>query len=160
MRINAATAVLLLFVLIAGAACTTTLLPKKEGAAAVDYQKQFEAAYNQLHIAPPAQREDKQPLVLAHYMPWFQKYGFHWQQGGAKFDPAEILPNGRANISSHYYPLTGNYDSNDTAVLEYQAALMKMAGIDGVIFDWYGITEGVDYKPIHEATLGRRICKS
>ena len=153
MRINAVLAVLLLFVLIAGAACTTTLLPKKEGAAAVDYQKQFEAAYNQLQIAPPAQREDKQPLVLAHYMPWFQKYGFHWQQGGAKFDPAEILPNGRANISSHYYPLTGNYDSNDPAVLEYQAALMKMAGIDGVIFDWYGITEGVDYKPIHEATL-------
>jgi hypothetical protein len=86
-------------------------------------------------------------------MPWFQKYGFHWQQGGAKFDPAEVLPGGRANISSHYYPLTGNYDSADPLVLEYQLALMKIAGIDGVIFDWYGITEGIDYKPIHDATL-------
>ena len=132
--------------------CTTSILPKKEGAA-VDYQKQFEAAYNQLQIAQPSQRPEQQPLVMAHYMPWFQKYGFHWQQGGAKFDPAEILPNGRANISSHYYPLTGNYDSADPLVLEYQVALMKMAGIDGVIFDWYGITEGIDYKPIHEATL-------
>jgi hypothetical protein len=86
-------------------------------------------------------------------MPWFQKYGFHWQQGGAKFDPAQVLPGGRANIASHYYPFTGNYDSADPAVLDYQLALMKMSGIDGVIFDWYGITEGVDYKPIHDATL-------
>ena len=134
------------------AACTTSLLPKKDGAPA-DYQKQFEAAYNQLQIAEPSQRQAKQPLVLAHYMPWFQKYGFHWQEGSPKFDPAEILPNGRANIASHYYPLTGNYDSADPLVLEYQLALMKIAGIDGVIFDWYGIIEGIDYKPIHDATL-------
>jgi hypothetical protein len=138
--------------LIMAAACTTTLLPKK-AEDPEDYGKIFEAAYNQLQIGTPAVREDKRPLVLAHYMPWFQRYGFHWQQGGAQFDPAEILPNGRANISSHYYPLTGPYDSNDPAVLEYQAALMKMAGIDGVVIDWYGITEGVDYKPIHEATI-------
>ena len=48
--------------------------------------------------------------------------------------------------------MTGNYDSADPALIEYQLALMKMSGIDGVIFDWYGITEGIDYKPIHEAT--------
>lgn len=151
MRTSAVLKVFVLLALLSSAACTTTLLPKQEGA--VDYQTQYQAAYNQLQIAEPAQREAKQPLVLAHYMPWFQKYGFHWQQGGAEFDPAEILPNGRANIASRYYPLTGSYDSSDPAVLEYQAALMKLAGIDGVIFDWYGVTEGVDYKPIHEATL-------
>ncbi|MCL2880927.1 MAG: discoidin domain-containing protein [Treponema sp.] len=133
------------------AACTTTLFPQKQGP--VDYQKQFQSAYAQLRIAQPAQRPDIQPVVLAHYMPWFQKYGFHWQEGGAKFDPAQILPDGRANIASHYYPLTGNYDSADPLVLEYQLALMKMAGIDGVIFDWYGITEGIDYKPIQDATV-------
>ena len=140
-----------LFALILCAACTTTL--RKKEMTAADYQKQFEAAYARLQITQPSQRQEKQPLVLAHYMPWFQKYGFHWQEGGAKFDPAQILPNGQANIASHYYPLTGNYDSADPAVLEYQLALMKMAGIDGVIFDWYGVTEGIDYKPIHEATL-------
>jgi len=118
-----------------------------------DNKEQFKAAYAQLQIAEPSLRQEKQPLVLAHYMPWFQKYGFHWQEGSAKFDPAQILPDGKANIASHYYPLTGNYDSKDTLVLEYQLALMKIAGIDGVIFDWYGITEGIDYKPIHEATL-------
>jgi hypothetical protein len=150
MKKSAIPAAITLGILMTGA-CTTSLLPKDKQA--VDYQKLFDAAYDQLQIAAPSRREEKQPLVLAHYMPWFQKYGFHWQQGGAKFDPAEVLPNGRANISSHYYPLTGNYDSNDPLVLEYQVSLMKMAGIDGVIFDWYGVTEGVDYKPIHEATL-------
>jgi len=141
-----------IIVLVLGAACTATSSSKKEEAP-VDYTKQFEAAYTQLNIAEPSQRQDKQPLVLAHYMPWFQKYGFHWQEGGAAFDPEQILPDGRANIASHYYPLTGNYDSSDPAVLDYQLALMKIAGIDGVIFDWYGITEGIDYKPIHQATL-------
>jgi hypothetical protein len=140
------------FIIFFEVSCTTSLLPKKEGEAP-DYQKQFEAAYTQLQINKPSAREEKKPLVLAHYMPWFQKYGFHWQEGSAKFDPAQILPNGRANIASHYYPLTGNYDSSDLQILDYQLALMKMAGIDGVIFDWYGTIEGVDYKPIHEATI-------
>jgi hypothetical protein len=133
-------------------ACTATSPSKKEEAA-VDYKKQFEAAYAQLKIDEPSQRQEQQPLVLAHYMPWFQKYGFHWQQGGASFNSEQVLPDGRANIASHYYPLTGNYDSSDPVVLDYQLALMKIAGIDGVIFDWYGITEGIDYKPIHQATL-------
>jgi hypothetical protein len=145
-------AMVLFGILITNLTCTSTLPPKQEDEEP-DYQKQFEQAYNLLQIAEPSLRQEQQPLVLAHYMPWFQKYGFHWQQGGANFNPEQILPDGRANIASHYYPLTGNYDSADTAVLEYQLALMKIAGIDGVIFDWYGITEGIDYKPIHEATL-------
>jgi len=118
-----------------------------------NYKELFETAYAQLQITSPSQRKEQKPLVLAHYMPWFQKYGFHWQQGGAAFNPEQILPDGRANIASHYYPLTGNYDSADPLVLEYQLALMKIAGIDGVIFDWYGITEGIDYRPIHRATM-------
>jgi len=151
MKASAISTVVLLSLLISSTTYTTTL-SQREGEA-VDYQRQFEAVYAQLRISEPSQRQESQPLVLAHYMPWFQKYGYHWQEGSARFDPAQIFPNGRANIASHYYPLTGNYDSADTDVLEYQLSLMKMAGIDGVIFDWYGITEGIDYKPIHEATL-------
>ena len=113
----------------------------------------FNNAYMNLRINEPSQRQARQPLVLAHYMPWFQKYGYHWTEGSSKFDPVQILDDGRANIASHYYPLTGNYDSSDPFIHDYQLALMKMAGIDGVIFDWYGITEGIDYKPIHEATI-------
>ena len=114
--------------------------------------KTVDSAYARLKIEEPPQRQNTQPLVLAHYMPWFQKFGYHWSEGSSKFDPGTILPDGRANIASHYYPLTGNYDSADTALIEYQLSLMKMAGIDGVIVDWYGITEGLDYTPIHKAT--------
>jgi hypothetical protein len=136
--------------------CTTTILPNK---AQTDYAGQFESARKQLQIAEPAVRADKQPLVLAHYMPWYEappvseQYGFHWHQGGSKFDPYTTLADGKASIASHYYPLTGPYDSKDTAVLEYQAALMKMSGVDGVIFDWYGVTDALDYKSVHEATI-------
>jgi hypothetical protein len=138
-------------------ACTSTIGSKKESPE--DYAKQFEAAYKQLQVRTPAARQEKQPLVLVHYMPWFQappvdeQYGFHWHQGGSKFDPYETLPDGKAQIASHYYPLTGPYDSRDVSLLAYQAALMKMAGIDGVIFDWYGVRDALDYKVIHEATL-------
>ncbi|MDR0644592.1 MAG: discoidin domain-containing protein [Treponema sp.] len=144
--------------MIALTGCTTTILPKRDGIQ-TDYAGQFEAARKQLQIAEPAARANKQPLVLAHYMPWYEappvseQYGFHWHQGGSKFDPYTTLPDGRAVIASHYYPLTGPYDSKDTAVLEYQAALMKMCGIDGVIFDWYGIKDALDYKSVHEATI-------
>ncbi|MCX7656900.1 MAG: endo-1,3-alpha-glucanase family glycosylhydrolase, partial [Treponemataceae bacterium] len=139
-----------------GKSCTTTIAsPQKEEGTT----KQFENARQQLQIVSSPARSEKKPLVLVHYMPWFQAppvdsgYGFHWHMGGVKFDPFETLPDGRAKIASHYYPLTGPYDSRDPAVLKYQVALMKIAGIDGVIFDWYGIEDALDYKQIHESTL-------
>ncbi|WP_304225811.1 endo-1,3-alpha-glucanase family glycosylhydrolase [Gracilinema caldarium] len=73
--------------------------------------------------------------------------------GGTVFDPFETLPDGRAKIASHYYPLTGPYDTRDIEVLRYQVALMKIAGIDGVIFDWYGIEDALDYKEIHQSVM-------
>ena len=149
---NSVILTVLLMVIFAAGSCTTTLMPQKE-VTQDEIDRLVASARAQLRINEPSQRQDQQPLVLAHYMPWFQKYGYHWTEGSAKHDPGEILPSGRANIIPHYYPLTGNYDSADPVLLEYQVALMKMAGIDGVIFDWYGITEGVDYKPIHEATM-------
>ncbi|MDR2897601.1 MAG: discoidin domain-containing protein [Spirochaetaceae bacterium] len=136
--------------------CTSTIVQKSD--AAPDYGKLFESAYSQLQIRSPEARERKEPLVLVHYMPWFQAppmddgYGYHWHEGGGVFDPYETLSDGRAQIASHYYPLTGPYDSRDIRVLEYQAALMKLSGIDGVIFDWYGINDVLDYKVIHEST--------
>jgi len=138
----------LLILLALSVSCTVSLRPRE-----MDYSREFATAFANLRIAEPTQRQVQQPLVMAHYMPWFQRYGFHWTQGGARFDPTHVFPNGRANIATHYYPLTGNYCSADPLVLEYHLALMKMAGIDGVLFDWYGITEGIDYRPIHEATM-------
>ncbi len=145
--------------------CTTTLAPRqaepapKQAASADDAAKRFAAAREQLAVRTPSTRTEKEALVLVHYMPWFQAppvaegYGFHWHMGGGVFDPFTTASDGKANIASHYYPLTGPYDTRDPAVLDYQIALMKLAGIDGVIFDWYGIEDALDYKQIHESTL-------
>ncbi len=107
-------------------------------------------------VVEPAAREGRVPLVLAHYMPWFQapktskSYGWHWHMGF--YDPYETGKDGKAPIATHYYPLTGPYDSADPAVIEYQLTLMKLSGIDGVIVDWYGIEDALDYKKVHEST--------
>ncbi len=59
---------------------------------------------------------------------------------------------GEREIASHYYPLTGPYDSRDDNLLEYQVLLMKLSGVDGVIVDWYGIKDYNDYLVLHEST--------
>ncbi len=92
------------------------------------------------------------PRILAHYMPWYEAkphsphWGWHWTMG--TFDP-EGKQTGKPRIASHYHPLIGPYDSGDPDVIEYHALLMKVAGIDGVIFDWYGTVELFDYASIH-----------
>ncbi len=101
---------------------------------------------------PPKPR----PLILAHYMPWFEAkpvsetWGWHWTMG--HFDPERSDPQGRREIASHYYPLIGPYDSADPDVLEYHTLLMKVAGIDGVVADWYGSEDFNDYASIHRRT--------
>lgn len=106
-------------------------------------------------LPEPSQRPYR-PLLLAHFMPWYQSpetsgyWGWHWTMN--HFDPEKIDENGRREIASHYYPLTGPYDSSDEALLEYQVMLMKLSGIDGVIVDWYGIEDFWDYGVINQAT--------
>lgn len=97
-----------------------------------------------------------QPLLLAHYMPWYQTpeqsgfWGWHWKMD--HFDPEQVGADGLPQIASHYHPLTGPYDSKDTDLLEYQVLLMKLSGIDGVIVDWYGSSSFRDYSAINQAT--------
>lgn len=89
--------------------------------------------------------------VYVHLMPWFETkasqggstWGIHWTM--ATKNPDIITGNGQQQIASHYYPLTGPYASGDPAVIEYQALLMKLAGIDGVLIDWPGTTNLYDY---------------
>ncbi|MCX7003904.1 MAG: glycoside hydrolase family 71/99-like protein [bacterium] len=86
--------------------------------------------------------------VLVHYMPWFSAkpvshaWGWHWAMD--RFNP-DVITNGRRQIAAHYYPAIGPYDSSDPVVLEYHTLLMKLAGIDGVIVDWYGTADFFDY---------------
>lgn len=89
-----------------------------------------------------------EPRVFVHYMPWFRAEKLsngaieweHWKWfgKGPKHDPDTVLENGKRDIASIYYPLTGPYDGRDQAVLEYHMLTAKAAGIDGFIADWYG----------------------
>jgi len=89
--------------------------------------------------------------VYVHYMPWFEtpassgtgNWGLHWTM--ANENPNTILPNGRRQIASWFYPMIGPYDSDDRDVIDYHLLLMKYAGIDGVIVDWYGVQNVDDY---------------
>ena len=96
------------------------------------------------------------PQFLVHYMPWFESkpvggsWGWHWTMD--RFDPERADTTGRRDIASHYYPLIGPYDSADPDVLEYHTLLMRVAGIDGVIADWYGSEDFNDYAMIHRRT--------
>ena len=107
---------------------------------------------------PPAETlpREPRPLLMAHYMPWYQTpavsgyWGWHWTMD--HFDPRQTDADGRPHIASHTMPLTGPYDSMDDALLEYQVALMKLSGIDGVIVDWYGIEVFWDYGVLNRAT--------
>ena len=96
------------------------------------------------------------PFFVTHYMPWFQtpsfhgNWGWHWTMN--HFDPNNVDSTGKRSIASHYYPLTGPYDSDDPAILEYQTLLMKVSGIDGVLVDWYGSDNVYDYGTINAST--------
>jgi hypothetical protein len=95
--------------------------------------------------------------VLVHYMPWnvakpySSNWGWHWTMN--HYNPDTFNAQGQRNIASHYYPLIGPYDSADPVVLEYHVLLMKLAGIDGVIADWYGQENFLDYGQINQRTL-------
>jgi hypothetical protein len=104
-----------------------------------------------LFAAPPPK------LIMAYYMPWYtakpyrNNWGWHWTMN--HFNPDSIDASGERQIASWYYPLIGPYDSCDPAVLEYHVLLMKLAGVDGVIVDWYGSADYLDYGDNNRATV-------
>ena len=93
---------------------------------------------------------------MAHFMPWFEgppvsnSWGWHWTMN--HYATTTRNPDGTRPVASHYYPLTGPYDSMDEDVLAYQVLLMKLSGIDGAIVDWYGHFDRSDYRSSHVRT--------
>ena len=108
-------------------------------------------------LTPRSVAGQDKPLVLAHYMPWFvvergdaeTKFGWHWTMG--HFSPAKTVK-GLPEIAARHHPAIGLYDSGDRHVIEYHLLTMKLAGIDGVIVDWYGQVDLYDYYTIHRNT--------
>lgn len=101
-------------------------------------------------------QKPERPLLLIHVMPWFQrdqpsedneKLGWHWRMNKTS---DELLKAG--NVASHFHPLTGPYDSTDPDLLDLQIALIKRAGFDGVLADWYGQQNFWDYAFVDVAT--------
>jgi hypothetical protein len=96
--------------------------------------------------------------ILVYYMPWFvakpysDQWGWHWTMN--HFNPDVIDASGERQIASWYHPLIGPYDSADPVVLEYHVLLMKLAGVDGVIVDWYGRDNHLDYAINNERSAG------
>jgi hypothetical protein len=108
-------------------------------------------------VAPtPGIPEPERPLLMAHYMPWYQTpevtgyWGWHWTMD--HFNPYTKDEKGRPSIASYAFPLTGPYDSSDDVLLEYQVLLMHLSGIDGVIVDWYGTEDFRDYAVLNAST--------
>jgi hypothetical protein len=91
----------------------------------------------------------QKPLVIAHYMSWFQtpefsgSWGF-WQVNRPTIPrqywhwPDRKTTNGCADVASVYSPVIGPYDSADPDTCEYHILLAKLAGIDAFVADWYG----------------------
>lgn len=98
-------------------------------------------------------------LVLMHTMPWYEsapvrgRWGGHWAGFEVPHDPDSLDANGLPDLWSHFHPLIGPYDSTDPALLECHLAQMKLAGVDGVVVDWYGVAEALDYPSIHAASV-------
>ncbi|HSD08276.1 glycoside hydrolase family 71/99-like protein [Flavobacterium sp.] len=96
--------------------------------------------------------------IYMHYMAWFEsnesttdhKWGYHWTM--ANKNPNNVDANGRREIASYYYPLIGPYHSGDKDVIENHLLMMKYAGIDGILIDWYGTHDLNDYKMVKENT--------
>src|SRR5579859_1122477 len=109
-----------------------------------------------IHCHAGDERPEAGKTLLAHYMPWFEAkptspaWGWHWTMNAVNPDHQT---NGIPDVASHFHALIGPYDSSDPDVLEYHLLLMRIAGIDGVIVDWYGLQQFRDYALLHRNTL-------
>lgn len=108
-------------------------------------------------VAPVTVSKTNSTKIYMHYMPWFEtkessgdgQWGYHWKMANKNPD---IITNGKREIASHYYPLIGPYHSGDKDVIENHLLLMKYAGIDGILIDWYGTFDVNDYRMVRENT--------
>ena len=97
----------------------------------------------------------KRPLILAHAMPWFvakpfsPQWGWHWAMNAV--DPETIK---RAGGPSP--PTTTRSSGRTTPPIPRSPSTiccsMKLAGIDGLIVDWYGLADQYDYPVMHRNT--------
>ncbi|WP_299157220.1 glycoside hydrolase family 71/99-like protein [uncultured Tenacibaculum sp.] len=112
---------------------------------------------NMLNRSVKAVKREKRTLekpIFVHYMPWFRSkeidgaWGQHWTMTNK--NPDVINSEEKREIASHYYPLIGPYSTKDKYLQQYHLLLMKLSGVDGVIFDWYGKRDILDFEEIKQ----------
>ena len=120
----------------------------------------------QQDVAPVAVEKEQTKKIYMHMMTWFwtdqdnihpekelkgMPWFGHWTMD--KMNPEIIDPvTGQRQIAAHYYPLTGPYCSKDKNIIEYQLLLMKLAGVDGIIFNTSTTNPEWDFPALVEAT--------
>ena len=106
-------------------------------------------------LAPVAVQKTNQTKIYMHYMPWFEtkasngSWGYHWTMDNKNPD---VIVDGKRQIASHYYPMIGPYHSGDKHVIENHLLMMKYAGVDGILIDWYGTYDLNDFRLIKQNT--------
>lgn len=94
----------------------------------------------------------KRPLLVANYYAWYHD-GEHarwpwagWTRPEAKQNALALAAqrDGEPPPSSTVRPLTGLYDSADSAVAEWHVKLAQAAGIDAFLVDWWGLHKALD----------------
>ena len=88
--------------------------------------------------------KDLKGKVYAFYYPWYNSPN----GPSAKWDHwLEVTEN--SIFDSTNYPLHGAYDSNDENIIRSHMAIIKQAGIDGIIVSWWG-ADGYEAQPLDE----------
>jgi len=87
--------------------------------------------------------------MMMHMMPWFNhkhKHS-HWTMQMDVKDGLYVSERYHqfGRVAAHYTPMIGPYESNDRETIKLQLKLMKLAGVNGVILNWYGIQKRYDY---------------
>jgi len=97
---------------------------------------------------PPAERA---PTAIFYYA-WFgtpERDGSyeHWAKGGH---------NPPSDLASSFYPARGPYSSSDSAVLKAQMAEIAGAGINEIVYSWWGWGSPTDVRLPSVAAAARR----
>ena len=100
-------------------------------------------------LAPsPDSFKQDMPPVLMHYMPWFHdsdECGTSWKCQHWKMQLDWNQLRAQKRVAAHFTPLIGPYDSADRAVIRYHIRLMQLAGIRGLVINWYGVSDTGDF---------------
>lgn len=86
------------------------------------------------------------PRLGAFYYAWY---------GNPRVDGTYIYWEGQggnppAVLSSDYYPLLGDYSSNDPAVIEQHMAWLRQAGVGFIVVSWWGPRGTTEARPVEQ----------